>query len=79
MLAPGPREVLALLDGGVKFDAVNVGGMHGGAGRVRLGKMIFLSEDDRLALRAIADRGVVLEGRAVPSDSAWDVRELLGD
>lgn len=77
VLAPGPREVLALLEGGVSLGSVNVGGMHYSAGRIRLGRVIMLDEEDRRALIAIAERGVRLEGRAVPSDAKTDVAALL--
>lgn len=78
LLAPGPREVLALLEAGVAFAEVNVGGLHYTAGRVQLGRAIFLSEEDRRALRAISRRGVRLEGRALPGDAPLDLLEALG-
>ncbi len=78
-LAPGPLEALRLLELGVKSPAVNVGGLHYTAGRVQLGKAIFLDDQDREALRAIARRGVALEGRALPGDSAIDVSAMLGE
>jgi PTS system mannose-specific IIB component len=77
-LAPGPREALRLLELGVNCAGVNVGGLHYTAGRVQLGKAIFLDDQDREALRAIARRGVSLEGRALPGDSAMDVSAMLG-
>lgn len=77
VLAPGPDEMLALLERGVPLSAVNVGGMHYSAGRVQLGRVIYLSDHDRRALRAIAERGVTLEGRAVPSDARADIGDLL--
>lgn len=78
-LAPGPREALRLLELGVASRTVNVGGLHYTAGRVQLGKAIFLDDQDREALRAIARRGVSLEGRALPGDSAMDVSAMLGE
>jgi len=78
VLTPGPREVLRLLEHGVRFDSVNVGGLHYTAGRVQLGKAIFLSPEDRDALRAISRRRVALEGRALPGDAAIDVLEIIG-
>lgn len=77
VLAPGPKEVLALMDGGIYLSSVNVGGMHYGAGRIQLGRVMFLSEDDRQALKTIATRGVTLEGRAVPLDQKMNVADLL--
>lgn len=78
VLAPGPAEILRLLEKGAAFTSVNVGGLHFTAGRVQLGKAIFLSDDDKDALRRIAERGVALEGRALPGDRADDILELLG-
>ena len=63
----------------MKSPAVNVGGLHYTAGRVQLGKAIFLDDQDREALRAIARRGVALEGRALPGDPAMDVSAMLGE
>lgn len=77
LLAPGPREVLSLLQGGVRFKHVNVGGLHYSAGRVQLGKVVYISEEERGALRAIAALGVQLEGRGVPTDESMDLAQLL--
>lgn len=77
VLAPGPQEVLALLERGAKFKTVNVGGLHYTAGKVQLGKAIFLSADDIDALRRIIARGVELEGRALPGERALDLDDLI--
>lgn len=77
VLAPGPAEVLALMEDGLRLEAVNVGGLHYAAGRVQLGKAIFLSAEDVAALEAISRRGVRLEGRAVPAEPPADVIGLL--
>ena len=77
VLAQGPREVLVLLEGGAAISVVNVGGMHYAAGRVHLGRAVYLGEEDRAALMEIARRGVRLEGRAVPSEPAEDIMALL--
>jgi len=79
VLVPGPREALRLLESGVVCRAVNVGGLHYTAGRVQLGKAIFLGDEDKAALRAIAQRGVALEGRALPGDAALDIATMLGE
>ena len=79
VLAPGPAEVLALLKAGVPLETVNVGGLHYAAGRVQLGKAIFLGQEDLRDLKAIAERGVRLEGRAVPSDASEDILSMIQD
>ena len=77
VLAPGPAEVLALVEAGVSVATVNVGGMHHAAGRVQLGKAIFIGKADAKALESLSSRGVRLEGRAVPSESPADVAALV--
>jgi mannose/fructose/N-acetylgalactosamine-specific phosphotransferase system component IIB len=78
LLAPGPQEVLELLEHGVSISKVNVGGLHFSAGRVQLGKAIFLSESDKDALREISRRGVKIEGRALPNERELDILDMIG-
>jgi mannose/fructose/N-acetylgalactosamine-specific phosphotransferase system component IIB len=77
ILVPGPAEVLSLIEAGACFKSVNVGGLHYSAGRVQLGKAVFLSDADRAALRKIAKHGVALEGRGLPGDNADDILGLM--
>ncbi|OGS01329.1 MAG: hypothetical protein A3G41_02405 [Elusimicrobia bacterium RIFCSPLOWO2_12_FULL_59_9] len=77
VLVPSPQEALALLEKGIAFESLNVGGLHYNAGKVQLGKAIFLSDTDRSALKSIAEKGVSLEGRAVPSDPVTNPAEQL--
>jgi mannose/fructose/N-acetylgalactosamine-specific phosphotransferase system component IIB len=78
ILVPGPAEALALLEKGISVDHVNVGGLHYTVGKVQLGRALFLDEKDKAALRAIAARGVRLEGRPLPSDPEEDLCAALG-
>lgn len=73
VLTPAPQQALGLLEGGVRFSTLNVGGMHYSAGKVQLGRAIFLSDEDRRALKEIASKGVRIEGRAVPDDRGVDL------
>jgi PTS system mannose-specific IIB component len=77
VLVPGPAEALALLKKGVAVDRINVGGLHFTIGKVQLGRALFLDEKDKDALRAIAARGVRLEGRPLPSDPEEDLAPML--
>ncbi len=79
VLASGPREILDLLDAGVKLESVNVGGLHYAAGTVQLGKAIYLGEDDIAAFEGIAERGVRVEGRAVPDETPIDLLSVIQD
>lgn len=77
VLVPGPAEALALVDNGVVVDRINVGGLHYTVGKVQLGRALFLDEKDRLALRALAAKGIRLEGRALPGDAEEDLTAAL--
>lgn len=77
ILAPGPAEVAEMLESGVVFESVNVGGMHYSVGKTQMGKAIFLSSQDIESLKSIAARGVRLEGRGVPADDMVDVLEMI--
>jgi PTS system mannose-specific IIB component len=77
VLTPGPAEALALIDGGVSVDRVNVGGLHYTVGKVQLGRALFLDREDKKALAAIAARGVRLEGRPLPTDPEEDLAAML--
>ena len=77
VLVPGPAEALALLEGGVAVDRINVGGLHFTVGKVQLGRALFLNDEDKAALRAIAARGVRLEGRPLPSDPEENLASIL--
>lgn len=77
VIVPGPAEALALIEKGVAVDRVNVGGLHYTVGKVQLGRALFLDEKDRLALCALAAKGIRLEGRALPVDVEEDLTIAL--
>lgn len=77
ILVPSPAEALALLKNGVAVERVNVGGLHYTVGKVQLGRALFLDEKDKDALKAIAARGVRLEGRALPADNEENLTSIL--
>ena len=78
VLVPGPQEALRLLEEGASFARVNVGGLHYTAGKVQLGRAIYLSEKDKQALIGISRRGIRLEGRALPNERETDLMDTLG-
>jgi len=77
VLVPAPAEALALVDKGLVVERINVGGLHYTVGKVQLGRALFLDEKDRLALRALAAKGIRLEGRALPGDVEEDLTAAL--
>ena len=77
VLLPGPKEALELVERGVVFESINVGGMHYVQGKEQVTRSVSLSQEDRKLLQSLSQKGIMLEGRATPSDESLDFRALL--
>lgn len=66
LLVRGPREALALLDGGLETTEINVGGMHYSEGKQKILDNVYVDDSDRMALRELVKKGLTLEARALP-------------
>jgi mannose/fructose/N-acetylgalactosamine-specific phosphotransferase system component IIB len=66
LLVRGPQSVLSLIDLGLAVDEVNVGGLHYREGKEKLLDHVYVSTEERSALRELVKRGVTLEARALP-------------
>ena len=77
LLLSTPQDALRLIEGGVKIDSVNVGGMHFTPGKKQILKALSVDESDIAALLAIHKAGVKLEGRVLPGDDMIDIFEIL--
>lgn len=55
---------------------VNLGGIHSAPGRHRVLPYLFLSDEEMVDLRRIADSGIVITARDVPSSRAIPLAEL---
>jgi mannose/fructose/N-acetylgalactosamine-specific phosphotransferase system component IIB len=58
-------------------EEVNLGGIHHAAGRVRVLPYLFLSPEEREALRALSSHGVRLSARDLPGSRRVPLEELL--
>ena len=57
---------------------VNIGGVHHQAGRTEHMRYVYLTDDERAALRALAARGVEVTAQDVPSARAVPLADVLG-
>lgn len=57
---------------------VNIGGVHHAPGRTRVLRYVFLGDEERAALRGLADLGVEVVARDVPGARGVGVDELVG-
>ncbi|MFA6583319.1 MAG: PTS sugar transporter subunit IIB [Elusimicrobiaceae bacterium] len=79
VLLASPEEAVNLIKNGYKPGSINVGGMHYSVGRTQIGRAVFLDDENIKCLKAIAENGVKLEGRGVPSDSARNFLDVFGN
>ncbi|HSG48084.1 MAG TPA: PTS sugar transporter subunit IIB [Longimicrobiales bacterium] len=59
-------------------EEVNLGGLHHRPGRTEVRSYLHLGEDDRAALRELAEEGVTVTGRDLPETSRVPLEALLG-
>jgi len=77
LLFANPMDLEAFAEKGGPVTSVNVGGMHYGDGKTQMSKTICVNSDDMKAFRALRNRGVELESRAVPSDTKEPLEAVL--
>ncbi len=72
-----PLDARLLLESGLDVRSINVGGMHYSEGKREILPYVYIDEDDRRELLAIAAGGVALEARDVPQADPVDLLPLL--
>lgn len=77
LLVEAPKEILTLIEKGLKIEKVNVGGMHYKPGKRRLAPYIFVDEEDITAFKKMRDMNIVLEGQDVPTAKKIDILKAL--
>jgi mannose/fructose/N-acetylgalactosamine-specific phosphotransferase system component IIB len=65
--------------GTLRDEEVNIGGIHYAAGRSQVLPYVFLSGEERAALRALSEAGARVSARDVPTARAAGLRVLLGE
>ncbi len=77
VLFSNPMDVETFAAAGGMVMAVNVGGMHFCDGKTQMSKTICVNSDDMKAFKALRQRGVELESRAVPGDLKESLDKVL--
>ena len=77
LLLSSAGDLLRLVKLGIKFDSVNVGGMHFTKGKKQLLRNLCVDDNDYVDLMEIAANGIALEGRVLPADEKIDIVEVL--
>ena len=76
LLVRSPQTALALLDSGLPFQELNVGGLAAGKGTTRVYKSISVTPGQLLILQQIGFRGVRVYFQTVPDERVLELSEL---
>lgn len=77
LLFTNPSDVLALIEGGIPLNSINVGGISHKEGKQMVSHAVAVDEKDIEAFKAMDAKGVELEVRKVSSDSRQYMMDLL--
>ena len=72
-----PKDMLRLIEGNVPIKYVNVGNLHFSEGKKQISPTESVDEEDIAAFKKMAELGVELDLRGVPSDKGRNLIELL--
>ncbi|WP_034551150.1 mannose/fructose/sorbose PTS transporter subunit IIB [Carnobacterium funditum] len=77
LLFTNPHDVKRVVEGGVKFNSVNIGGMSFSAGKRMITNAVAVNAQDVEDFNYLNEQGIELEIRKVASDSKTHMIELL--
>jgi len=77
LLFRSPQSALAAVLAGAAIDELNLGGLHHAPGREPVLDYLYLNDSDRDVLRRLAERGVRLSARDLPSSRPLAAAEWL--
>jgi mannose/fructose/N-acetylgalactosamine-specific phosphotransferase system component IIB len=77
LLVRSPQTALELLDQGLEFSELNVGGLASGPHTIRIYKSVSATPEQITALRCMQDRGVRVYFQMVPEERPVEMAELL--
>lgn len=77
ILVKYPKTILSLIEAGIPFEHLNIGGMGAAEGREKFYKNISATPEEREILKKIIDSGCKVEIQIIAEDAKVDVEKLL--
>jgi D-glucosaminate-specific PTS system IIB component len=77
-LLKSPQAARRLYDGGLKYSALNIGGIGSGPGRKNIFKNIAASKEEIVILKYLLDQGVEITLLTVPGERSKAFSDLAG-
>lgn len=78
LLFTSPKDVLRVVNAGIELSTVNVGGMRFSEGKKMITNFISVDDEDIATFLQLADHGIELETRKVPTDRKNNLLDALG-
>lgn len=77
VLCTNPMTILLLIEGGIKINKVNIGGMSFSQGKTQVTKAVSVDENDRKAFKQLHEHGVILAIQILPNDTPVDIMSKI--
>ena len=72
ILFSNPQDIVKMIDNGIKFQSINIGGMHYAHGKKQLLANLSVDKSDVIAFLKLISFGIELETRALPQDDRYN-------
>lgn len=72
ILFSNPQDIVKMIDNGIKFQSINIGGMHYAHGKKQLLANLSVDKSDVTAFLKLISCGIELETRALPQDDRYN-------
>lgn len=77
ILVKYPETLYRLMEAGIVFDEINIGGMGVSGTRKKFFRNISASEEEKVMLKELADAGSKISVRIIAEDHATDIAKML--
>ncbi|MDR3124322.1 MAG: PTS sugar transporter subunit IIB [Endomicrobium sp.] len=77
VLVASPKEAFYILEHGVRFNSLNIGGMHFFSGKKQILSNVCADDSDIKFLYRIYQKGIELESRILPGDERLNIIPLI--
>ena len=72
ILFSNPQDIVRMIDNGIKFQSVNIGGMHYAHGKKQILTNLSVDKNDVISFLKLMENGIELETRALPQDERYN-------
>jgi mannose/fructose/N-acetylgalactosamine-specific phosphotransferase system component IIB len=77
MLFESVPDVYRVIEAGLQFEEINIGGLHFRQGAEEILPFVFLTEEDKRLLRELVKRGVTLVAQDIPGNSPKNLNSTV--